>query len=140
MKTKDEQLQEAAQNIKKKLLNETPVLTAAGHNDFLLDKNVMLFALMVAKSDAAKSYHTQPMDVEELRKKFYNFNDSSIKKIFDFFLPYLQPSNVSDAVEFSEWMFLNTVTYINDIKYRYIGGQLCDIDELYSEFIKSKNK
>ena len=63
--SKEEQLKEAAENIKKDLLKKYPILTAGGHNDYLLDKNVIDFALMVAESEAAKNYHIQSINSVE---------------------------------------------------------------------------
>ncbi len=115
------------------------------------------------KSQSAKDYHSQSVDVDEIRKEFYKFPDTSIKKVFDFFLPYLQPTNVSDVHnfvkqyhDFEEWKTVNEyhtkrsyksdkdgITYLEYIKHFKSAEHsplYITTYDLYQLFLNSKTK
>lgn len=75
------------------------------------DFDLWLALYQFAKSPEAREYHSQPVDVEKLKKEFINlfYNnkfmnlsvndniDDDPKIIFDWFLPHLQPQQGSEA-------------------------------------------
>ncbi len=134
MKSKNEQLIEAAEKFCEKYNH--------GIRDSVIDAIIGF----------DKYYHDKSVDLIEIRHEFFKkFGQYSFRgyaqeqchSIFNFFIPHLQPNY---AIEFNEWVHKNN--YIKDsvnrdkwvFKFGIIDKKFYSNEELYEEFIKSKNK
>ncbi len=70
----DEYLKESVESLRKEILKNYPLMTVAGHNDYLFNKDVIDFTIMFAKSDSVKSYYSQSINIKNTT------NDSELAK------------------------------------------------------------
>lgn len=102
-------------------------------------------------SEAAKEYwqsqqSVEKVDFEMLRGDFvqYAWNNGkglTADKIFDWFLPHLQPAKEeSDAVEFMKWCFKEGWSYCGHKDLMTKGLKTISVIELYAEFKTTTKK